>query len=107
MVVAGRDDQQPVDAPLAEELHELALASGSSSELAAIDEHAARARDLLDAARDRRVERVRDVLDHEAEHARTLPAAKRPRDVVAAKAERSIASLDERRRLWVGRPARR
>jgi hypothetical protein len=46
-----------------------------------------RAEHLLDTAGDRRGERVADVADHEAERARTVALAQRPRRIVAPEAE--------------------
>ena len=87
VVVAGGDDQQAVDAALAEEQHQLALALGILVGAARDQELPALARRLLDAARDRGVERVGDVLDHEPEHPEALAAPERARDVVAPEAE--------------------
>src|SRR6266542_1820975 len=61
VIVARRNDEQSIDPPLAEHVDELTLAMGILVRAARDDEKPALARDLLDASRDRRVERIRDV----------------------------------------------
>ena len=70
MVLTGRDDDQPVDASLAKRADQLALAIGILVAAAREDEHTALARRVLDRAVQRRRERVRHVLEHEADRLR-------------------------------------
>src|SRR6188472_2703870 len=89
MVVAGGDDQEAIYLALAEQPRQLALARWILVGAARDQQQATLACHLLCPARDRGVERVRDVLDHEAEHPQALPTPKGARDVVAAEAELS------------------
>ena len=90
VVVAGRDDQQRVDRAEHAQ-HQRALARQVL--LAGADQQRVPARvgDLLDGVRDRRVERVGEILDHEADGA-GAPAPQARRDLVAAEADWSIAT---------------
>src|SRR6266545_3649001 len=99
VIVARRNDEQSIDPPLAEHVDELTLAMGILVRAARDDEKPALARDLLDASRDRRVDRMRDVLDDESQRARALPAAQGSGHVVPAEAETFDRVVHERRGL--------
>src|SRR5581483_10286253 len=65
VIPARRNDDDAVDATLAERSDQLALAHRVLVAAPGEDEHAALARSVLDRAMERRRERVRDVLEHE------------------------------------------
>jgi hypothetical protein len=70
VVGAGGHDDEPVDAARQERLDEVALALGVLVGAAGERQHTALARDVLDAALERGVEGVRDVVEDEASGAR-------------------------------------
>ena len=103
VVVAGRDDQQRVDPAAQQPQHERALARRVL--LAGPDQQrvAAVVRLLLDRAGDRGVERVREVLDHQADRARPAVA----QAVARARCGGSRAARSRPRRARPSRAGRR
>ena len=88
LIAAARHDQQPVDAARGERLGELALAGRLLVRGTGEREHAVAAGHVLDAAMDRREERVGDVLDDQADRRREpVVASQRARHQVAPVAE--------------------
>ena len=87
VVARGGDEQQGVDTAAQQRLHELALALGVLLARRRDQQVAALASGRLDRLRDRRVERVGDVLDDEAERGGGAALAQRAREVVALEAE--------------------
>jgi hypothetical protein len=88
VVAPGRDDDQAVDAPREERLHEVALALGVLVGAAGEGEYAALAGDVLDPALEHRVKRVRDVVEDQADARRkAVGAAQGGRGDVAPVAE--------------------
>ncbi len=93
MVVAGGDDEQRVDPAPQQAPHELALALGVLL-AGARDEHVpVSVRGVLHRAGDRRVERVGDVLDDEAQRAGSA-MAQGASEVVAGEAQERDGGLD-------------
>ena len=106
VVVAGRDDDQPVHAAVEHGLDQLALTLDVLVRAAREGDDAAVARDLLDAAVDRGEERVRDVLEDQAERGReAVGPAQRARRVVVPVAEHLDRALDLDRQLGRDRVA--
>ena len=87
MIGRGRRDDQAVDPPLEQLADEVALQLGILVGAARDQQHPPAPQHLLDAAGDRRVERVADVADDQPERARLVPLAQRAGRVVAAEAE--------------------
>ena len=94
VVGCSRHDDQAVDSAREQRVDQLAFALGVLVGAAGEGHHAARARDLLDAAMDGGEERVGDVLEDQADGARhAVGAAQRPGRVVVAVAEHRDRSL--------------
>ena len=98
MVVAGGDDEQGVDRAPQQAQDELALALGVLLAGAGDEDVAARVGDVLDGARDRRVERVGDVLDDEPERVarpwrseRATSLRGKPSSAIAASTRAAVA----------------
>jgi len=104
----GARRSSPSNPALEQLADEVALpASGCSSELPVISSMFAGAQHLLDATRDRGVERVADVADDQAERARGVPLAQRARRIVAPEAELVDGDPARAARSRAARSARR
>src|SRR5215217_4327413 len=97
MVGPGGHDQQRVDAAAQQRAGQLALALGVLTGGGGDEQEAAVAGGRLDGLGDRRVERVRDVLDDEPERGGGAALAQRPGQVVALEAELPDRLDDARR----------